>query len=90
MMMREKPLIGEGQLRIFASHFAELLPGQPKNVEVQPISPTQLRIDWLAPHQPTAVQNYVINITELTSFDPNLKMMPSVTVETKVSLCKID
>ncbi|XP_022644548.1 Ig-like and fibronectin type-III domain-containing protein 1 isoform X2 [Varroa destructor] len=60
----------------------ELLPGQPKNVEVQPISPTQLRIDWLAPHQPTAVQNYVINITELTSFDPNLKMMP-VSTETK-------
>lgn len=59
----------------------ELLPGQPKNVEVEPISPTQLKIDWLSPHQPTAVENYVINITELTSFDPNVKMTPP---ETKV------
>lgn len=49
----------------------ELLPGPPKQLEVEPVSPTELLIKWMPPHQEIEVTHFRINITELQSFDPD-------------------
>lgn len=51
----------------------ELLPGPPKEVEVEPVSPTELLIKWFPPHQNIEVTHFVINVTELDSFDRSFK-----------------
>ncbi|KAH8032935.1 hypothetical protein HPB51_003889 [Rhipicephalus microplus] len=49
----------------------ELLPGPPRQLEVEPVSPTELLIRWMPPHQEIEVAHFLINITELQSFDPD-------------------
>ncbi|XP_064458219.1 Ig-like and fibronectin type-III domain-containing protein 1 [Ornithodoros turicata] len=51
----------------------ELLPGPPTEVEVEPLSPTELLIKWSLPRQKIDITHFRINVTELDSFDPALK-----------------
>uniref|UniRef100_A0A4D5RKC4 Putative neural cell adhesion molecule l1 n=1 Tax=Ixodes scapularis TaxID=6945 RepID=A0A4D5RKC4_IXOSC len=59
----------------------ELLPGAPKNLQVEPVSPTELLIKWTPPHQDIEVTHFRINVTELQSFDPDSAMPKNETVK---------
>lgn len=41
----------------------EILPGPPKDVTAEAISPTEIKIRWTPPHQSPVVNNYQINVT---------------------------
>lgn len=67
----------------------ELLPGPPKELEVEPVSPTELVIKWVPPHQNVDVTHFRINVTELHSFDPDTATPKNETIK-EVSTSTVD
>ena len=47
----------------------DILPPPPTNMEVNPISPSQLKIQWTMPKDVSLVDHFVLNITRLSVFD---------------------
>ncbi|XP_054267567.1 Ig-like and fibronectin type-III domain-containing protein 1 [Macrosteles quadrilineatus] len=51
----------------------EVLPSQPRNVEVEGLSDTSLQVSWLPPlSNADTISQYVVNVTMLRSFDANI------------------
>ncbi|KAG8287269.1 hypothetical protein J6590_042606 [Homalodisca vitripennis] len=50
----------------------EILPGQPRSVEVEGISDTSIKVSWIPPFtNAETITEYVVNVTMLRSFDAN-------------------
>ncbi|XP_019771440.1 Ig-like and fibronectin type-III domain-containing protein 2 isoform X3 [Dendroctonus ponderosae] len=50
----------------------DLLPGQPENVEVEPLSETSIKVEWSPPHANSeTITEYLVNLTALRSFHEN-------------------
>ena len=52
----------------------DILPPPPTNMEVNPISPSQLKIQWTMPKDVSLVDHFVLNITRLSAFDDEPKV----------------
>lgn len=48
----------------------EILPGPPREVSVEPLSDSEVRVTWLPPRQNgDTITQYIVNVTELKAFD---------------------
>lgn len=53
----------------------EILPSRPENLEVEALTEKSLNVSWTQPSQnPDSIVNYVVNVTQLRSFDEDTEL----------------